>query len=628
MCRPTEFDAHLFREGTHRRPWEKFGAHRAAREGADGCFFSVFAPAVERVSVVGDWNGWREDADVLEPLGDTGVHVGFVAGVEPGARYKFRIRSRFHGYRADKADPFGRRSEGPPGMASVVWEPAYRFRCERWESERASRQHAGAPISIYEVHLGSWRRRPDGSFLGYVEAAEQLADYVRDLGFTHVELLPILEHPFYGTWGYGATGYYAPTARYGSPDELMALVDILHEAGLGVILDWVPAHFPADECGLAFFDGTWLYEHEDPRRGHHPQWDTRIFDYGRGHVRSFLIGSALYWLEVFRFDGLRVDAVASMLYLDFARPDGQWLPNEQGGRENWDAVSFLRELTDTVRRLLPDRILIAEESSAWPGVTAPTSEGGLGFHWKWDMGWMHDTLGYFQVDPLFRKHHHEQLTFRRLYAHTERFLLPLSHDEVVHGKGSLIGRMPGDDWRRFAQLRLLLAWQIACDGKKLLFMGGEFGQWREWNHDASLDWHLLEKAEHRGVRDCERELLGLYRRTAALHERDADATGFEWVDCHDADHGVVSFLRWDRGGRCVLCVFHFTPVPRPGYRVGVPFAGAWRLLLDTDDARFGGSGLGPKGEVASEPVPWQGRPASIVIDMPPFGALFFGMPSS
>ena len=608
-------DLHLFHEGAHFHAYEKFGAHLGERHGQRGCWFAVWAPDAERVSVIGDFNGWSRGASPLQRRGDAGVWEGFVPGVRAGALYKFHLRSRLHGYAADKADPFAARYELPPRTASVVASLDYAWGDAAWRRTRAARQRADAPLAIYELHLGP---RP-----GYRELAPRLIEHVRALGCTHVELLPITEHPYYPSWGYQTTGYFAPTSRYGAPQDCMALIDALHQAGIGVLLDWVPSHFPADGHGLAYFDGTHLFEHADPRLGFHPDWSSCIFNYGRHEVRSFLISSALFWLEVYHADGLRVDAVASMLYRDYSRRAGEWLPNEHGGRENLEAVAFLRRLNQEVRRRVPDALMIAEESTAWPGVSHPPAAGGLGFHFKWDMGWMHDTLRYLARDPLHRKHHQDELTFRALYHNAENYLLALSHDECVHGKRALLEKMPGDDWQKFANLRLLYGWMYAQPGKKLLFMGGEFGQRREWAHEAALDWQLLELPAHRGLQRWLAHLNRLYRSRPALHRSDAPPVGFEWIDHHDHEQSVLCFLRRGTAGDPpVLFVGNFTPVPRHGYRVGVPLDGAWREIGNSDRTRYGGSGVGNPETIAAEPVAWHGRAHSLVLSLPPLGALF------
>jgi 1,4-alpha-glucan branching enzyme len=539
--------------------------------------------------------------------------------------YKYHVRSRMNGYAVDKADPVAFRQEPPPRTGSVVWDLAYAWSDGEWMRQRGERNSVARPLSIYEVHAGSWRRVPEEGNrpLGYRELAGPLADYVQEMGFTHVELLPLTEHPFYGSWGYQTTGYFAPTSRYGSPQDLMFLVDALHQRAIGVILDWVPSHFPADEHGLAYFDGTHLFEHADRRKGHHPDWDSFIFNYGRHEVRSFLMSSAFFWLDAYHADGLRVDAVASMLYLDYSRRPGEWIPNAHGGRENLEAIDFLRRFNEDVYREYPDVQTIAEESTAWPMVSRPLYVGGLGFGLKWDMGWMHDTLEYMRHDPIHRRFHHDKLTFRTVYAHSESFVLPLSHDEVVHGKGSLLDKMPGEDRERFANLRLLLGYMYAQPGKKLLFMGGEFGQGREWNHDASLDWHLLDVDRHAGVRNWVRDLNRFYRDEPAMHELDVEPGGFEWVDCNDAENSVLSLLRKGRDGRLVLAVFNFTPVARSGYRLGVPRAGRWTERLNSDAPAYGGAGLGNLGGVEAEPAPAHGRPSSLALTLPGLSAVFF-----
>ena len=617
----TDQDLHLFNEGTHLRLWEKLGAHPV--EG--GVAFAVWAPNALEVSVMGDWNGWNPSSHHLHARGSSGIWEGVVPGIGHGEHYKYHIVSRYHGYRIDKADPMGLLHEAPPQTASRVWSLDYDWSDHDWMATRGARDLHEAPMSVYEVHLGSWRRSPETPHLplGYRELAVPLAEYARDLGFTHVELMPVMEHPFYGSWGYQVTGYYAPSARYGTPQDFMYLIDTLHRHGVGVILDWVPSHFPTDAHGLGYFDGTHLYEHGDPRQGFHPDWQSSIFNYGRHEVRSFLLSSAMFWLDVFHADGLRVDAVASMLYLDYSRKAGEWVPNAHGGRENLEAVSFLRRLNEDVYREHPDVQTVAEESTAWPMVSRPLYVGGLGFGLKWDMGWMHDTLAYFARDPVFRKFHHNELTFRTMYAGTENFVLPLSHDEVVHGKGSLLGKMPGDEWQKLANLRLLFAWMWAQPGKKLLFMGGEIGQWREWSHDRGLDWHLLDHAPHRGLRDWVRDLNRVYRSEPALHERDCEPGGFEWVDCNDSEASVLTFLRRGRSpGDVVLVACNFTPQPRPGYRVGVPEDGRWQELVNSDATVYGGAGWGNMGGLDAEPVPHHGRPLSLPLTLPPLGAVF------
>jgi 1,4-alpha-glucan branching enzyme len=618
----TDDDLYLFNEGTHVRLYEKLGAH----PGRDGTFFAVWAPNAEAVSVTGNFNGWNKQSHPLAPRGRSGIWEGFVSGVGKGTLYKYVVRSRFAGYQADKADPFSIFNEIPPKTASIVWDLEYAWGDQQWMAERRERNSLNKPISIYEVHLGSWRREPEQGqrSLSYRELAVQLVDYLKATGFTHVEFLPLMDHPFFGSWGYQITGYFAPSGNYGTPQDLMLLIDTLHQNGIGVILDWVPSHFPSDEHGLAYFDGTHLFEHDDPRQGYHPDWNSYIFNYGRHEVRSFLISNALFWLDKYHVDGLRVDAVASMLYLDYARREGEWIPNRFGGRENLDAIEFLKRMNQAVYENFPDVQTIAEESTSWPMVSRPVYAGGLGFGLKWDMGWMHDTLRYFSNDPVFRKYHHQDVTFRMLYAFHENFVLPLSHDEVVYGKGSLLGKMPGDEWQRFANLRLLLGYMYAQPGKKLLFMGGEIGQWREWQHDGSLDWPLLEYPRHAGVRRWVEDLNRFYRNSPGLHELDCDPAGFEWIDCRDADASIVSLLRKGRGGRGeVVIVCNLTPVPRLNYLVGVPHGGIWKERLNSDARDYDGSGMGNMGGVEAAPVACHGRHFSLSLVLPPLAILFF-----
>jgi 1,4-alpha-glucan branching enzyme len=618
-----ESDLYLFNEGSHLRLYEKLGAHPRVVDGAAGVNFAVWAPDAERVSVMGDFNGWNKRSCPLYPRGQSGIWEGFLPGVEAGALYKYRVESRYQMYRADKADPFGFHHETPPRTGSVVWDLAYDWGDAAWMRERGARAAGGAPISVYEVHLGSWRRNAEGRPLTYREMAPLLADYAERMGFTHVEFLPVMEHPFYGSWGYQVTGYFAPTSRYGTPQDFMALVDHLHQRGIGVFLDWVPSHFPSDEHGLAYFDGTHLYEHEDPRLGFHPDWSSYIFNYGRNEVRSFLLSSALFWLDKYHADGLRVDAVASMLYLDYSRKEGEWIPNRYGGRENIEAISFLRRLNEEVYRNYPDVQTIAEESTAWPMVSRPTYAGGLGFGMKWDMGWVHDILLYMQKEPIHRKYHHDMLTFRMLYAFHENFVLPVSHDEVVHGKGSLLGKMPGDDWQRFANVRAFLGYLYAQPGKKLLFMGSEFGQWREWTHEESLDWHLLEYAPHQALQKWVADLNRIYREERALHELDFDPAGFEWIDCHDGAASVISWIRrTGSGSEIILTVVNLTPVPRDGYRIGVPRGGYWRVIANSDATVYQGGGYGRVLGWQAEDVPSHGRPASLLMTLPPLAAVY------
>ncbi|GIV88762.1 MAG: 1,4-alpha-glucan branching enzyme GlgB [Chloroflexus sp.] len=621
----SEDDIYLFNQGTHYRLYNKFGAQPVTIEGVPGTYFAVWAPNAEYVAVIGDWNNWDPGAHPLRQRGFSGVWEGFIPHIGKGMRYKFHIASRYYGYREDKTDPFGSYFEVAPQTAAIIWDREYTWSDQQWMSERGQRQRLDAPISIYEVHLGSWRRKPeeDNRPLTYRELAHELVEHVKECGFTHVELLPVTEHPFYGSWGYQSTGMFAPTSRYGTPQDFMYFVDYLHQHGIGVILDWVPSHFPTDGHGLAYFDGTHLYEHADPRKGYHPDWGSYIYNYGRNEVRSFLISSALCWLDKFHIDGLRVDAVASMLYLDYSRRPGEWIPNEYGGNENLEAISFLRELNTQIYKYYPDVQTIAEESTAWPMVSRPVYVGGLGFGFKWDMGWMHDTLQYFRRDPIYRRFHHNELTFRGLYMFTENYVLPLSHDEVVHGKGSLLDKMAGDVWQKFANLRLLYSYMFAQPGKKLLFMGGEFGQWREWSHDTSLDWHLLMFPSHQGMLRLISDLNRLYRSEPALHELDCDPKGFEWIDANDADTSVYSFLRKNRHGETILVVLNATPVVREDYRVGVPFGGWWRELLNSDSEYYWGSGQGNAGGVMAEELPSHGRPFSLRLRLPPLGALYF-----
>jgi 1,4-alpha-glucan branching enzyme len=623
----TAADLYLFNEGTHRTLYEKLGAHPLSVGGEQGTRFAVWAPNAREVTVVGDFNGWRRDANPLVPRESSGIWEGFVPNIGRGAIYKYHIRSHQQGYSVDKADPIGFHHENPPRTGSIVWPLDYVWRDADWMRSRAERNALSAPIAIYEVHLGSFMRVPEDGFrmLSYAELAPRLADHALAHGFTHVELMPVMEHPLPASWGYQVTGYFAPTSRHGTPQEFMAFVDHLHQRGLGVILDWVPAHFPSDQHGLDMFDGTHLYEHADPRLGFHPDWTSNIFNYGRNEVRSFLISSALYWLDKYHVDGLRVDGVASMLYRDYSRKAGEWIPNIHGGRENLEAVSLLQELNRAVYEVFPDVQTIAEESTAWPQVSRPTYLGGLGFGLKWDLGWMHDTLEYMKRDAIHRKYHHNELTFRGVYAAHENFVLPLSHDEVVHGKGSLLSKMPGDDWQRFANLRLLFATMYAQTGKKLLFMGDEFGQWAEWDHDSSIDWHQSAQPAHRGISHLVGELNALYRREPALHQLDCDASGrgLEWIEGGDAEQSVLAFARVSADGQeRVIAVLNYTPVVRHGYRVGVDKPGHYRELLNTDASEFGGSGVGNLGAVEAEAVPWHARPYSLNLTVPPLGAIF------
>jgi 1,4-alpha-glucan branching enzyme len=623
----TDYDVYLFSEGTFLRAYEKLGAHPIERDGQRGTHFATWAPNARAVSVIGDFNGWEPRRHPLSPRGTSGLWEGFFPGVGVGALYKFAIESPAIKDRFEKSDPYGFAAEMRPRTASrVVDLSTYVWGDADWMRDRAARQTHGSPIAIYEVHLGSWMRKPEDGhrWLTYRELAPRLAEYAAGMGYTHVELMPPTEHPFDGSWGYQTVGYFAPTSRYGSPQDFMHLVDVLHQHGLGVIVDWVPAHFPTDAHGLAYFDGTHLYEHQDPRQGRHRDWDTLIFNYGRTEVANFLLSNALFWLDRYHADGLRVDAVASMIYLDYSREEGDWIPNRYGGRENLEALAFLRRLNEIVHGEYPGIVTFAEESTAWPMVSRPTYVGGLGFDYKWDMGWMHDTLEYLRHDPVHRRWHHDQITFRGLYAFTESFVLPLSHDEVVHGKGSLLAKMPGDDWQRFANLRLLLGAQYAQPGKKLLFMGGEFAQRGEWTHDHSLEWHLLQHAPHQGIERLVRDLNALYREQPALHQRDCDPAGFQWLDGSDSDQSVIAFLR--RGAdpdEALLFVFNFTPVPRQRYRVGAPWPGFWQEVLNTDAREYGGSGMGNFGGLGAQSVAWQGCDQSLELTLPPLALMAF-----
>ncbi len=614
-------DIYLFREGTHTKLYNELGCHLRSDRGAD---FAVWAPNAESVSVVGDWNHWSGDADRLDPRDDgSGIWQGFVANAEQGQGYKFRIHSRHGGYVVDKADPFAFYAETPPATASRIWRIEHDWKDNQWMASRGPKNALDAPMSVYEIHLGSWRRQ-DGQFLGYRELAHALADYVTMMGFTHVELMPVTEHPFYGSWGYQTTGYFAPTSRYGTPQDFMYFVDHLHQQGIGVLLDWVPSHFPTDEHGLGYFDGTHLFEHSDPRQGFHPEWNSNIFNYGRNEVRSFLISSGLFWLDKYHLDGLRVDGVASMLYLDYARQEGEWIPNRHGGRENLEAVDFLQTLNKAVYREHPDTLTIAEESTAWPRVSRPTDMGGLGFGMKWNMGWMHDSLAYMQQEPIHRKYHHHTLTFSLMYAFNENFVLPLSHDEVVHGKGSLLGKMPGDAWQQFANLRALFGFMWAHPGKKLLFMGGEFGQRREWTHDGELEWWVTTLEGHAGLQRSVAQLNHVYRSRPALYQLDFSPAGFEWVEADAADISVFAFLRKPRErGAPLLIVSNMTPVPRTNYMLGVPLAGFWREVINSDASEFGGAGWGNLGGVEASPVRFHGRAHSVCLTLPPLSTLIF-----
>jgi 1,4-alpha-glucan branching enzyme len=621
----SDHDIYLFKEGSHYKLYDKLGSHPMTIDERQGTYFSVWAPNAKRVSIIGNFNGWKPNTHPLNVRKDeSGIWEGFVSDIEKGSIYKYHIISKYNNYRVDKGDPFAFYWETPPQKASIVWDLNYEWGDIEWMRNRYRYNSLNKPFSIYEVHIGSWRRVPkEGNrFLTYKEIAHHLADYVKEMGFTHVEFLPVMEHPFYGSWGYQTTGYFAPTSRYGTPQDFMYLIDYLHQKGIGVILDWVPSHFPTDEYGLVYFDGSHLYEHADPKKGFHPEWKTNIFNFGRNEVRAFLISSALFWLDRYHIDGLRVDAVASMLYLDYARKEGEWTHNEYGGKENLEAIAFIRKFNEAVYKNYPDVQTIAEESTAWSMVTKPDYTGGLGFGIKWNMGWMHDTLEYFSKDPIYRKYYQNQLTFSLWYAFSENFLLPLSHDEVVYGKGSLFGKMSGDDWQKFANLRLLFGYMYTHPGKKLLFMGGEFGQWREWVHEESLEWNVLEYPQHQGIQKWVKDLNRFYRKEPVIHEIDFEPEGFEWIDCNDWEKSIISFIRRGESVKdIVLVVCNFTPVPQYNYKVGVPSGGFWREVLSSDAKEYGGSGYGNLGDVEATPIPSHGRDNSLSLNLPPLGIL-------
>ena len=623
----TDHDIYLFKEGNHFKLYDKLGSRLMTVDGKQGTLFAVWAPNAEWVSVVGDFNDWDKKSHPLSVRWDgSGIWEGFIPSIGHGTVYKYYIVSRYNNYKVEKSDPFAFHCETPPKTASIVWEMSHKWDDSEWMSQRHDRNALNAPISIYEIHLGSWRRVPEegNRYLTYREIAHYLADYVKEMAFTHVEFLPVMEHPFYGSWGYQTTGHFAPTSRYGIPQDFMYLVDYLHQNGIGVILDWVPSHFPDDVHGLVYFDGTHLYEHADPQKGYHPDWKSYIYNYGRNEVRNFLISSALFWLEKYHIDGFRVDAVASMLYLDYGRKKGEWIPNKYGGKENIEAIDFLKRFNEMVYTNYPDVQTIAEESTAWPMVSRPSYVGGLGFGMKWNMGWMHDTLDYFSTDPVFRKYHHNQLTFSIWYAFSENFVLPLSHDEVVHGKGSLFGKMSGDEWQKYANLRLLYGYMYGHPGKKLLFMGVEFAQWKEWNHDESLEWHVLQDPFHQGVQRWVRDLNHLYKAEPALYELDFSIEGFEWIDFHNWEQSIISFMRKGRSSdEPVLVICNLTPVPRYNYRVGVPKGGFWKEVLNSDAKIYSGSGHGNSGGLETSPVPAHGKYHSLSITLPPLGILFF-----
>jgi 1,4-alpha-glucan branching enzyme len=617
-----DIDLYLLGEGKHRRLFEKLGAHRMTSDGSDGVSFAVWAPAARSVSVVGDFNSWNGRVNPMHVLGTSGVWQTFVPGIEDGQNYKFEIVNA-EGHLTLKTDPFAFATEVPPDTASKIYTPKYEFGDGDWMTQRAAAHPYSSPMSVYEVHLGSWRHDENGASLSYREAGEQLARYCTEMGFTHVEFLPLAEHPFGGSWGYQVSHYFAPTARFGTPDDLKYMIDMLHRAGIGVIVDWVPAHFPRDEFALARFDGTALYEHLDPRQGAHPDWGTLIFNYGRTEVRNFLISNALYWIEEFHVDGLRVDAVASMLYLDYSRKEGEWVPNQFGGRENLEAIDFIKELNTVVHGEHPGVMMIAEESTAWPGVSRPIYLGGLGFGFKWNMGWMHDTLDYFKHDPIHRKYHHNQLTFSLMYAFSENFVLPLSHDEVVHGKGSLLNKMSGDPWRKFANLRSLYGYMWAHPGKKLLFMGGELAQYSEWNHDAQLDWSTLQDDRHAGVQRLMSDINRTYHDCPSLWEVDHSLEGFQWIDANDADNNVISFYRTNEDrSEHLVCIANLSPMPRYNFRVGLPKKAEYVEVLNTDSESYGGGNVGNLGVVEAESVPWHGLDYSATIALPPLAVLW------
>ncbi len=621
----TEHDLYLFNEGSHFRLYEKLGSHIVEREGGSGTYFAVWAPNAQHVSVVGNFNDWDPDSHYLSPRGSSGIWEGFIPDIGRGTLYKYHIQSRFHNYKVNKTDPFAIFNEVAPKTASIVWDLNYEWNDREWMQSREAKSGLDYPMSIYEVHIGSWMRVPEegNRSLSYRELAQNLADYVERMGYTHVEFLPVMEHPFFGSWGYQCAGYFAPSSRYGTPQDYMYLVDYLHQRGIGVILDWVPSHFPTDEHGLSYFDGTHLFEHSDPRQGYHKDWGSYIFNYGRNEVRSFLYSSAFFWVDQMHGDGLRVDAVASMLYLDYSRKEGEWIPNKYGGNENIEAIEFLRRMNIELYSHCPGVQTIAEESTAWPMVSRPTYVGGLGFGYKWDMGWMNDFLSYMSHEPIYRKYHHNQLTFRGLYAFTENYVLPLSHDEVVHGKGSLLGKMPGDDWQKVANLRLLFGTMYAQPGKKLLFMGGEFGQGHEWRHDGSLDWHMLAFPLYKGLQKFVSDLNRLYRNESALYATDSNPEGFEWIDCNDSEQSVLSFMRKNpKTGESILIAMNFTPIPRYNYRVGVHEGGHWRELMNSDAKEYAGSGQGNFGGVNAKPIPFHGRPYSLNLILPPLGAVY------
>lgn len=623
----TEHDTYLFKEGNHFKLYEKLGAHSITVDGVLGVHFALWAPNAKKVSVVGNFNGWnRESHQLLCRWDSSGIWEGFIPGIVKGDLYKFFIVSNHDFYQVEKQDPFAAYNEIAPRTASVVWDLEYQWQDKKWMKDRHRHNHLNAPMSTYEMHMGSWKRvvEDNNRSMTYRELAEHLPQYLKDMNFTHVEFLPVMEHPFYGSWGYQVLGYFSTTSRYGTPQDFMYLVDVLHQHGIGVVLDWVPSHFPTDEHGLSYFDGTHLFEHSDPKKGFHPDWSSAIFNYGRNEVRAFLISSAMFWMEKYHIDALRVDAVASMLYLDYSRKQFEWIPNQYGGRENLDAIYFLRKLNEVLYASFPDTQMIAEESTAWGGVSRPTTVGGLGFGMKWNMGWMHDTLVYMTKDPIYRKYHHNDLTFSFYYAYTENFLLSISHDEVTHGKGSLASKMPGDDWQKLANLRLLLGYMYAHPGKKLLFMGCEFAQWSEWNHEKSIDWHLLQYGPHQGVHQWMKDLNYLYKTEPALYERDFIPEGFEWIDLNDYNQGVISFIRKSADYKSqIIAVCNFTPMAWNNYSIGVPEEGFWKEVLNSDSVSYGGSGHGNLGGKETSKVSFHGKPFSLSLTIPPLGILFF-----
>ncbi len=622
----SDYDIHLFREGRHFKLYEKLGSHTVEVDGRKGTFFAVWAPNARKVSVIGNFNQWNTSSHNLFVREDgSGIWEGFIPGPGHGEVYKYHIESNLNDYRVEKGDPFAFMWEEPPRTASVIWDKRFSWNDREWMEQRKETSGSPKPFSVYEMHIGSWRRSPEegNRYLTYRELAAQLPEYLRDMGFTHVEFMPVMEHPFYGSWGYQVTGYFAPSSRYGSPQDFMFLINELHREGIGVILDWVPSHFPSDQHGLSYFDGSHLYEHQDLREGYHPDWKSYIFNYGRDEVRCFLISNAMFWLDTYHADGLRVDAVASMLYRNYSRKEGEWIPNKYGGNENLEAISFLKQVNEATHFEFPDIYTIAEESTAWPMVSRPTYVGGLGFDMKWMMGWMHDTLTYFSKDPIHRQYHQNEITFSIIYAFTERYTLPLSHDEVVHGKNSMINKMPGDEWQRFANLRLLYGYMFAHPGGKLIFMGGEFGQSAEWAHDSSLDWHLLDYSYHQGIKKTLQRLNGIYKQEKALYECQFDQQGFEWIDIHDTANCVISFIR--RGNSeddMIVIVCNFTPVPRHDYHIGVPLGGKWIELFNSDEGEFGGSNVKNPGEMETWEETSHNRPFTLSLTLPPLGVVF------